>query len=134
MIYLVHNLVVPHVTRGPEGTLGPDLGTLDPDLGTLDENLGTLDENLGAPGVRGSCNSFYDPWVMVDIPHDPVARAQAAKLVSELERAADLIVEELEAPTVRDSSLARRRAELYEARAHIRRLQERFDLGTRTPS
>lgn len=59
----------------------------------------------------------------------PVSRAQAAKLVVELERAADALVDELETPGIHVSSVVRRRHELVEVRRYIQRLQDRYGLG-----
>ncbi|AZG43913.1 hypothetical protein [Gordonia insulae] len=62
-------------------------------------------------------------------PEGDASRLQARLLIVELERAADAIVEQLESGNPRASDAGVRRAELYEARAHIRRLQERYGLS-----
>ncbi|MXP23638.1 hypothetical protein GIY30_20065 [Gordonia sp. HNM0687] len=59
---------------------------------------------------------------------DPAARAQARQLVIELERAADAIVDDLESAPA-DSSATSKRAELFEVRGYIQRLQQRFQLN-----
>ncbi|MDY6808233.1 MAG: hypothetical protein SW127_04365 [Actinomycetota bacterium] len=60
---------------------------------------------------------------------DPAARAQARQLVIELERAADAIVDDLESGPAGGSATASKRAELFEVRGYIQRLQQRFQLN-----
>ncbi|MCX2965815.1 hypothetical protein [Gordonia aquimaris] len=59
---------------------------------------------------------------------DPAARAQARQLVNELERAADALVDEMESVPSSAASAAKR-AELFEVRGYIQRLQQRFQLN-----
>ena len=61
---------------------------------------------------------------------DPAARAQARQLVTELERAADAIVDDLESAPTSNAATAAKRAELFEVRGYIQRLQQRFQLPT----
>ncbi|MEE4025796.1 hypothetical protein V1Y59_22120 [Gordonia sp. PKS22-38] len=59
---------------------------------------------------------------------DAASRAQARQLVTELERAADAIVDDLERVPRSAAGTADKRAELFEVRRYIQRLQQRYHL------